>query len=267
MGAAGISSVGVCPFELQLGLGQRVTASSDSAKLFGAITPDERVIAWTTTADELVQLHTAERGNVDELFGAPRTLTVDAAPHRVALSADGLRVVYVDADGKAFSLVTRETRDDDFRPSDPDELAILNGPERKLGADELYGDPVISANDLVLLYSRFGGGRTRTLFVSRRLARDEPWPDGVEITTAEQFDAIDDDRFQPTGLSSDGKTLFLWHESEMLEYALFFDVARSSFENPLDLGGLSGAMPNADCSRLYFDSGGTSADLFFTTTR
>jgi hypothetical protein len=238
-----------------------------AAELFSAITPDEQVIAWTTVEEDLVKLHTAERASADQPFGTPRTLTVDAAPDRVAMSPDGLRILYADADGKAFSVVTRATRGDDFSLSDSVEVSLLNGPDRTLGADELYGDPVISSTDRLLLYSRFGAGRTQTLFLSRRTTPDVPWPDGVELATARRFDAIDDDRFQPTGLSSDGRTLFLWHEAEMLEYAVLFDAGRSSFESSVSLGGLSGAMPNADCGRLYYDSAGVSPDLFFAVTR
>jgi hypothetical protein len=183
------------------------------------------------------------------------------------MSPDGLRLVYTEADGRAFSVVTRETRSDDFRPSDSDEMSMLNGPDRELGADELYGDPVLSSTDLFLLYSRFGGGRARTLFLSHRFSPGGPWPEGVELATATRFDAVDDDRFEPTGLSGDGRTLFLWHEAEMLEYAVLFDPVRKSFEGSRALGGLSGAMPNADCSRLYYDSAGASSDLFFAATR
>ena len=174
----------------------------------------------------------------------------------------------MDADGKAFSVVTRESHDDDFALSEPVEASILNGPDRALGPDELYGDPVISGNDLLFLYSRFGGGRTRTLFFSQRQSRDLPWPDGVEVAVPERFEAFDDyDRFQPTGMSGDGKTLFLWHEAEMSEFAAVFDTSNASFVRTANLGGLSGAMPNGDCSRLYYDSAGISPDLFFTATR
>ena len=130
-----------------------------------------------------------------------------------------------------------------------------------------FRDPVVSSTDLFFLYSRLGGGRTRTVFLSPRFSPDAPWPDGVELATATRFDAVADDRFEPTGLSGDGRTLFLWHEAEMLEYAVIFDLAQKSFEASLSLGGLSGAMPNADCSRLYFDSAGVSPDLFFAATR
>jgi hypothetical protein len=79
------------------------------------------------------------------------------------------------------------------------------------------------------------------------------------------LDANGANRLQPTGISEDRQTLFLWSETEQTELVANVNPASGAFEDPTDIGPLRGATPNAACTRLYYSAtlaDDTSLDLY-----
>ncbi|MGC4089035.1 MAG: hypothetical protein QM756_14260 [Polyangiaceae bacterium] len=254
--------VATCAELKGVGIGQRLVVSTSFEDQLGGITPDERVIAWTTDDGNGIQLLTAERADAQQPFSTPRKLSIAAALDRVTLSPDGLRVIYAAANRRSFVTLSREATTEPFAASNSFEFSLLNDPDA-LPQDESYGDPVLSANDLAFVYSRYGVSRTQTLFISHRFSKQAPWQVGHEISIDAQFAATPTDRFRPTSLTADELTLFLWHPADTTAYAVHFDSSQFTFQSYAELGALGGAAPNADCTRVYYDSG----DLFVAERR
>ena len=203
--------------------------------------------------------------------GAPQTL--DATPfanERAALSPDGLRLVVVNADGQGFSELTRPAGGTFGAPS-AGAFSNLNA-QGALGAGESYGDPILSSDDRTFYYSRYGGGRTQTIFQTGRLFSGDAW--SVATTPASSATQLMGQaggdagvlRRRPTGISADEQTLFYWDEVTSTEHAAWVGSS-GDFETFAVLGSRSGAEPNLGCTALYHSAGGASSVDLFKSTR
>jgi hypothetical protein len=237
--------------------------STPDADQFGSITADELVIAWTVVTGEDVALHYARRDSVDDEFGDARTLDIDAATDSVALSADGLRVVYVNADRKGFTQLVRAAVDEAFETVDSRDFSPIAEAAQQFADDEYVGDPVLGPDDLRFFYSRYGADRSETLLGTLRFSKFAPWPAGTELNVESSLEAKDGDRQRPTGVSLDGQTLFLWDSANASQRVALLSHETFSYDVAFELGDVRGAAPNGTCSRIYYDQDGDlwSADI------
>jgi hypothetical protein len=228
-----------------------------------SVTPDELSIAWTVGHGTTAILEYADRDSSAVAFGAPQVLA--AGPYaidRAALSPDGLRLVLVSSGGQGFTELIRSARGDAFgpAPTDAGEDSYSNFEMASSDAGSqaaVYGDPVISADDETFYYSVTPSGGTPTVFRSERLLTTDAWPTGAALHGSAGSLAG-----KPTGISSDGQTLFLSPMSGALD-ALWVDDSTGVFGSVVDLGALTSAAPNQACDRLYYSAQGTgSVDLF-----
>jgi hypothetical protein len=253
----------ICVGSGELSAAVKLPISTPDADRFGSITADELVIAWTVVVGDQVTLHYARRASIDDDFADARTLALDAASDAVTLSADGLRVVYVNSDRKGFTQLVRATQGEPFAAAAFDDFSLIAESTQELEADEYVGDPVLRADDSAFYYSLYGAGRSQTLLRTLRFSPFAPWPAGFELAVGESLEATDDERQQPTGVSLDGQTLFLWDSALASQRVATLSHETGSFDLAYELGDVRGAAPNGDCSRIYYDVDGDlwSAEL------
>jgi hypothetical protein len=246
--------------------GTPLTISTGSSDVLDAVTPDQLTIAWTTGTDGGATVQYADRATSAVAFGAPVTLAAGSfATDRAALSADGLRLVVVSADGQSFLEAIRASRTapgNTFGVPAVGTYANLDVAGPPL-AGQSYGDPVLSADDHFFYYSVFGAGITATVYSSARVFGGDPWPPGSPVASTPALEAQGAQRRRPTGVSSDGQTLFFWDEVTAIERAVWINESTGSFDLFVDLGAKSMAAPDTACDRLYYSAqGASSEDLF-----
>jgi hypothetical protein len=255
-----------CSQSAMWGAGLLLSISTGLGDELDSITPDELSIAWTTGQDGSEQLLYADRAASGDTFNAPQGLTVgEFTADRVALSADGLRLVVVNADGQGFSELTRTSRmgsGSTFGAPATGSYTNLNSATLMPG--QSYGDPVLSADDNAFYYSIYGGtGQTQTIYRSARLLPGDAWPDGALLLPSTGLAAQGALRRRPTAISSDEQTLFVWDEVMGTERAAWIDESTGAFDVFVDLGFRSMAGPNAACTELYYSAqAGSIVDLY-----
>ncbi|MES1184539.1 MAG: hypothetical protein ABUL60_12040 [Myxococcales bacterium] len=267
-GAAGEASTGgaapwmepehepVCVPAGELTNAKKLAISTDDVDQLGGISADELVIAWTVVANEQVTLHYAQRADLAAEFTAPKTVSIPAASDSVSLSADGLRLVYVNADRKGFGQLVRATTDAPFELVDPQDFALILESTALFAADEYVGDPVLGPDNSSLVYSRYGAGRHATLLLSERFSPFAPWPEGSPLPVTARLEATEAGRLRPTALSVDLETLFLWDSVAGVQRVAVLGHDTRKYDLSLDLGDARGAAPNSACTRVFYDSAG-----------
>jgi hypothetical protein len=269
-------------------------------------TPDELSVAWAQPvpgSEGGTQIYAADRASADAPFGPAQTLTAAAAyatTDGLALTPDGLGLVVVRADGMAFAQVSRSTRTGAF--GSPDETpyqhvnaAVVPSSTSMVGPQFTHlGDPVLSQDNLTLIYSGYGGAMggsgTVSVYESRRplplaafpsltvqhdvgplgvvYAPASPGPSGPCGTCGSGTDGGSSDasagpdtstaliqaRRHPTGLSSDGRTVFYWDTlAPGAGRAAWRMTPLVEFQSSEVLGSdWHAIVTNASCTRLYF---------------
>lgn len=257
----------VCDPSKTWGAGTLVNASTPDEDRFGAISADELTIAWTTidaVDASRVVIHYADRSTTSAPFGAAKIFTQPtgyAASDRVALSSDGRALTVVRSDRLGFGVATRATRTDDFGNVSETPYARVN----PSALDDppsgvVVGDPVVGGADRLFFFTVVEPAATHVIRAAARdPVQDPAWgPFDYVLETA--LEATADGVRRPTGLSSDGRTLFFWDETISIERAAWRDAVSAPFSSFRDLGARRDAAPNASCSHLYYSEGG---DLFF----
>ncbi|HEX6278255.1 MAG TPA: hypothetical protein VFZ53_34655 [Polyangiaceae bacterium] len=216
----------------------------DGAAELVAITPDELSIAWYGNANMDTKFYVADRASQAVNFGAGTEL---AYRDYFTLSPDGLRLVALGDDGMLVELV-RTAREQAFGAPSEGSFATLDAAARANG--ETFLGAVIAPDDATLYYLVNNPDSDYPLHVSRRTG-PEPWPVGsaVEICEFKQENGV---VRQPTGVSTDGRTLFFNDFVRGVSRAAWRDSATGPFVWFADLGTRGHPQPNADCSRLYF---------------
>jgi hypothetical protein len=256
----------ICALSGRLTNSKRLAISSSDVDQLGGISADELVIVWTVVSGEQVTLHYAHRADVDAEFAAPETLAIPAASDAVSLSADGLRVVYVNADRKGFSQLVRTAADLPFELVDSRDFALIQESSQLFAADEYVGDPVLGPDNLSFFYSRYGAGRRTTLLLTERFSPYAPWPEGSTLPVTAKLEATQAGRQRPTGVSLDLETLFLWDAVAGSQRVAALAHDTRTYDLSLDLGDARGAAPNSACSRVFYDSAGDLWTADFGTT-
>jgi hypothetical protein len=249
----------VCDPNATWATGQVLSISTASDDELDAVTPNELSIVWTAGTALLY----ADRTSATDTFGAPQTVPAGSfSTARVAMSADGLRLVVVNGDGQGFSELTRTASGGTFGAPAQGTYGNLDA-AGALASGESYGDPVLSADDHTFYYSVYGGGLTATIFKTTRLFAGDSWQAGAAIAASTDLTAQGSMRRQPTGLSSDEQTLFFWDQVLGSERAGWLDEKTGAFDMFVDLGARAMAAPNTACTELYYSAAGASSvDLF-----
>jgi hypothetical protein len=247
---------GVCTQAPTVGAPTLVASASSGGAddLFGAITPDELTIAWMSVTAPDYKIYYADRDSPSEPFLAAKPLVASGdyyANDRIAMSPDGLRIVFVRSDRKGLGEFVRTVRKNPFfeEPTDA-AFAGINGLGAMLPANEYLGDPVVAPDDLTFFFSRYGGGITHTVYESRRNG-PVTWPLGTPHPES-SLSVVDGQRRYPTGISSDLRTLFYFDEPTGKEHMAVRATVADDFDRFIGLGAQSGAQPNLACNVLYF---------------
>jgi hypothetical protein len=239
---------GVCVPGASWGSAVPVAVMANAADPLIAITPDELTLLLMHITS-VGQAMIADRADVGDDFGEPVPVNVEGV---VGMSPDGLRVIARALDGTLQEAVRPDIGEAFGMPTEGD-FTLINAAAASDGST--LTSPVITADDRTLYYLAIPpDGAKYPLHVSTR-AGSEAWPVGtpVEGCELESFDGFGP---VPTGVSSDGLTLFFWDS--------FYGTARAGFRNEPggafvwvdELGALVAAQPNAACSRLYYSADG-----------
>jgi hypothetical protein len=243
----------LCPDDPSAADESELLPLSPGPKLLGGISNDELVLAWTVSVADEVVLHYASRMASSSSFSDEKQRLIPAAlSDAVALAGDGLRVVYLSEDRRGFGQLSRSERSADFEPDAGGDFDLLTGDIAQLGEAEAYGDPVLAPNDRTFLYSRFGDDRKKTIFKSDRFSVFAPWPAGTELAVSAELEASPPARVQPTALSADGYSLFVWDGAASTQWLASFSPESGSYASSANLGDLRGATPDATCTRIYY---------------
>jgi hypothetical protein len=128
---------------------------------------------------------------------------------------------------------------------------------------ERYVSPVLSADGTSLVLGAFmpppqGGFPEGQVGVS--VVYESHWAGGAwtmpDNLSRDIFEGTSTERQLPTGLSNDRRTLFYFDEKLGKEQARFRDRPDAPLYTVVDLGARNGAIPNQDCSALYYTSNG-----------
>jgi hypothetical protein len=243
-------------------------ACSETAMWMGAVpldtvsTGNDTLLSITSDELDIVFLRSgavyrAHRDAPSDSFGAAALVTIPTgydATIGVALSSDGKTLVLVSSDGQSFASLSRDARTVDFGATvDPSAFLGLN--ERSLQTLEHYAAPVLAPDGNSFVFSGFTPGDDGLAVVYESAMASGVW-DMPNNISGSLFDGTGSKRPLPTGLSSDSRTLFYFDEATSTEVARFRDRPNAPLYDSVDLGMLTGAMPNAKCDHLYYSSAG-----------
>jgi hypothetical protein len=242
------AAAGVCTPGTRWGSGRAVAVMASPADPLIAITPDELTLLLlhvTSVGEAMI----ADRSDVGDDFGTPASVGIDGV---LGMSPDGLRVILLASDG-TLQEASRAAAGEPFGSPEEGDFSALN---MAAAADGLrLGAPVIAPDDRTLYYlAAPPDGATYALHVSTRSGVGA-WPVGTEVKAC-QLESFQGFNPVPTGVSSDGLTLFYWDSFYGRARAAFRETAGGPFVWFDDLGELAAAQPNAACDRLYYSSDG-----------
>ena len=252
------------------GTGSVVVASEANDDLIGAITPDELTVAWTEQGGGLITVSYADRASASSPFGALGEVPMALGPFafdRVALSADGLRLVAVAAGGTGLVQITRSSRAASFGTLDSGSFATLTSAQ---GSGVTYASPLLSPDDQTFWYGASTEGGTPKIYVADR-GPSGSWAPGTSLPTP-QFFGSGQGAMQPSGLSADGLSLFYWDGAAQTEMVAWRATTTSPFNWFVDVGpARKFAQPNASCDSIYWSGnpldGGSSMALWVSASR
>jgi hypothetical protein len=231
------------------------------------MTNDELTLAWVVdNGGGEGTVFVADRTSATAAFGAAIQLppsstassffsgdatVVDAgdsyfAFDRVALSADGLKLVGIGVGNHAIAQFTRVMRSGAFTATPAE------GPfgtlVQTLMPGEMLGDPVLGSNGSDLVYSKYG--LSPTLSVYETFLNGQTWPSGAGQTATALAEASGH-RKRPTSMTADRRTLFVWDEAGQA-YGILRETDTSQFNFAISFGTRFSIQVNGDCTHLYY---------------
>lgn len=224
-----------------------ISVDSGAGARLIAVTPDELTVVWSSDGAAGPRFFFADRSAVDEGYGpATQVLTDDSV---VGLSPDGLRLVTLSPSGTDYGELSREVRGYDFALPSATEFARINSAASAGGV--VYRDCVISADDRTLLYTALTANSEEFPIRIATRSGSEPWPVGTPISRCELQRHGNLIR-HPTGLSSDGLTLFFFDPDRKHARAGFRPNADADFSYFVELEGVGRSGVNESCTALYY---------------
>ncbi|MEO8800315.1 MAG: hypothetical protein ABI551_20650 [Polyangiaceae bacterium] len=254
------------------GAGGVLSLSSPTADdRLDSVTPDELSIAWTTGNGGSAVLSYSDRASTADAFGAPQSFAAGTyTADRVALSPDGLRLIVVKSDRSGFEELTRANRTGagNTFSTPPTEGPFANNVNLLVPTGSFVGDPVIDASDVNFFYSQYDGTSGPTLFRANRLGftYNDSWGIGFALDADPSLEAQGAMRRQPTGVSADARTLFVFDQTTSTERVSTQDTSSVKWGATVDYGQRLYAVPTESCGSLYYSAmGATTLDLFTAT--
>jgi hypothetical protein len=261
----------VCSSEAGVAIGQGTfVLGTPDPDLLGAVTPDELVIAWTSLPSTGPVVYWAERASAGDSFGAPQALDSSYGPfppEHVALSGDGLRLVFATVDHKQIVEVSRASRGTPFNAvtttKDFNAVNPLDGGTESVPGIGPFASPALSGDFGIWAYVQGTNG----VVVTKALAKGE-WNTPPNLPSGLVPPASSAKTVIPTGWSSDRLTLFYWDTSAQAAVMAWLGRTSGVFEQTLLLGLTQQyAYPTGDCSRIYYsapspDAGADTLDIF-----
>ena len=258
---AGGDGAPLCNPAASVGQGTLAIGTPDP-DLLGAVTPDERVVAWTSIPSDGrgPSVNWVERASASATFGAVESLDPSLGPFpfgKVGLSGDGLRLVVASADYSHLSEISRGAFGTPFATVANTDFPSVN-PTGGIDGNQGLG-PFVS----IALSPDFGFWA----FVSNAgfvlsIRQIGVWPPG---TTPPGFVPNEDSGVtdvDPTGWSSDDQSLFFWDQSLGAERIAWRDSATHAFALMQTIGSAQQyAYPAAGCSKIYYSAPGAGGDL------
>ena len=223
-----------------------------NASLLG-ITPDELTIVWLEPESSQVVYFVADRSSVAGAFGQAQRLPGENV---LAVSPDGLRLVVLSDDQGALLERTRADRGQPFGNPVEGEFVLLNSNAQASGNG--FSSCVFSPDGLGLFYTIGGADERHLLRESRRSAG--AWPIGVALEGCELEAHAGFGRY-PTGVSSDGKTLFFYDAWRGIARGAWRETSDGPFTWFRDLGDWRAAQVNAACDGLYYSTAEGAAPI------
>lgn len=235
----------VCDLDPTWGEGQPLALGGSDGEQLTAITPDELTVVWFSPGRSEGQFLAADRATPDDDFGTP---VIVPAPRVLSAGPNGLRLV-TSEQGTSLATVSRSNRGDEFAEPVEGEFELLNAYAAENAL--LFKGTVISPDDQTLYYTVSGlEDDAYPVQVSQR-NDDGPWPVGEALSSCE-FKAYGALVRVPTGISSDGLTIFFQDPAAGGARAAFRETTDSEFSWFVDLGAIAVAQPNGACDRLYY---------------
>ncbi|HET7545440.1 MAG TPA: hypothetical protein VFK05_36485 [Polyangiaceae bacterium] len=235
--------------------------STDANEQLLLISPDELDILFTRDGVPM----RAHRELRSSAFGEAAPLTIAegySVEAGAALSADGKTLVLLSTTGQSFAAFTRSSRSEDFDSNaDVSAFAAIN--QRAIQTSQHYAAPVLSPDGKSFVFAAYSpapeGGFSAS-FQGVSLVYETPWTGSgwamPESISQDLFDGTSVARALPSGLSSDSRTLFYLDEGSGTQMARFRDRPDAPLYTVVELDARAHAMPNAECNRLYYSSGG-----------
>ncbi|MEO7109532.1 MAG: hypothetical protein ABI183_03750, partial [Polyangiaceae bacterium] len=258
----------ICDPSATFAAGTALTISTSDDDVLDAITPDELTIVWTQGSGASATVDYADRTSASSDFDSPQKLgnglyTAD----RVAVSPDGLRLVVVNAIATTgFSEMTRTARTGAGSTFGAAALGSFSNVDSNAPFGASLGDPVVDSNDTAFYYSVYGVGAAKTLYRALRLLPTDVWGNGGALNVAAGLQASGSMRRRPSGISSDGQTLFFFDQVTGTERDAWINETTGQFDSFADLGARLWAAPATSCGKLYYSATGTSSvDLYVAT--
>jgi hypothetical protein len=112
---------------------------------------------------------------------------------------------------------------------------------------ESIGWPLLSKSGKSLYYVSYTDSALVTQCI---LGQDGVFDFGTELRSS-PLDGAKGKFKLLSGISADERAIFYFDQADKHTWALFRSRDGAPFYDPVDLGSRQGAMPNADCSRVY----------------
>jgi hypothetical protein len=233
-----------------------LTTGAADASIFGAVTPDELTLAWTSRTGTTVTAYYADRASTSAAFGAPQALAASfgaLALDRVTLSGDGLRIAGVAADGHSLVAATRTSRAAAFATPDTEFAPLATGE-----APPTLATPLLAGDDSELVY--IDTSSSSDYVVHESTSGLPSWKSGPAVIVP-GLARMGTQLRRPSGLSLDRLTLFYWDDVSGSEKAVWRPIPQQDFNQFVDLGSRTNAVPTASCQRIYYSVPGTAGAL------
>lgn len=230
--------------------------TGENASLIG-VTPDELTVVWLEPETSEVAYFVADRASIGDTFGEPQRLAGESV---LAVSPDGLRLVVLADDQGTLLERTRTDRSQPFGDRSEGDFAQLNADAQANGYG--FSSCAFSPDGLGLFYTAGGFDERYPLHESRR-AQPGAWPVGAAIEACE-LEAHGGVGRYPTGISSDGKTLFYYDAWRGVARAAWRETSDGPFTWFRDLGDKRAAQVNAACDALYYSATESAAPILIS---
>lgn len=239
--------------------GAPVAVFSSGPRHFAAITPDELHVAWYEGANGgdggtdggVGVLGVADRASPSASFGTPTMFAEGVDLTGAGLAPDGLLLV-----------VTRNGRPAIAPRALGAGFGALSTTGLNFGDETTFRAPAVVSNGGFFLTLELASvGQVPFTFISKlgpSYRQDELLLPHRDLLVASPDNLVP----RPTGMSNDLRTLFFYDELKKIERAAFRAGPGCAFTTVVDVGNLPGAMPNADCTALYYaDPNASGSDV------